>query len=289
MDRASVAQRVSATVLPQVVSLRPREKIRFSTIVLDARGNQIFPLESSWEILDPSAGVISQDGHFRSGEEPGIRPDAIRVSMVLPGLDENVIATGTVITVEELHPEGPKGELLLPRVTVFPERVVLSPGESTRVSIIGLDTRVHGPSTANVSWSVTPPEVGEVSQFITVTAHDFPGTYEGAIRANLTLETPSGPVTQAVSATLVIRGTLDGVEIVPADVTLGHGERMPFRAVAYDENRVLIPDVFFRWSVADPDAGTIDASGVFVARGHPGEYPGAVHVEAVQRRGAARP
>ena len=173
----------------------------------------------------------------------------------------------------------------LTRAQPVPAHVVLSPGESTRVSIISQNGDLRS-STANIRWSLDPPEVGEVSQFVNVTANDFPGQYEGAIRAEVTLETDEGPVTQEVSANLIIRGPLTRVEVVPPVATLPRGEKIGFRAVAYDENGILLPDAFFRWSIADPAAGKIDSSGLFTAEGRIGEYPGAVQVEAVQRRRA---
>ena len=116
-----------------------------------------------------------------------------------------------------------------------------------------------------------------------VTANDFPGIYPGAIRGVVTLDTEKGPLTEEVNATLVIRDILHTVEVSPTVATMAKGQRLAFRAVAYDKNDVVLSDVSFRWSVTDGSAGTIDASGVFIAQGSPGEYPGAVRVQAVQR------
>ena len=71
--------------------------------------------------------------------------------------------------------------------------------------------------------------------------------------------------------------------------TLAQGERMQFRAAAYDKRHVLLPDILFRWSVADDTVGTIDSNGLFIAEGAPGEYPGVIKVEAVQRQRASSP
>ena len=288
IDSAGLAQQISATVLPKVISLRPKEEIRFTSMVLDRRGNQIPTLEPRWEILDARAGVISNDGRFKAGEEPGIYSDAIHVSMGVTGVDEKVVATGTVIIVDVTSRVIPQPEQQ-PRVAIFPGRIVLSPGESIRAVIVGLNGNVQELSTANVRWSLTPPEVGEVSQFVTVTAHNFPGIYEGAIRASVTLQTASGPVIQELSATMIIRDTLATVEIAPQAATLARGEKMQFRAIAYDKNNILLSDVSFRWSVTDPALGTIDQSGLFTADGSPGEYPGAVQVQASQRRRSSLP
>jgi len=122
--------------------------------------------------------------------------------------------------------------------------------------------------------------VGEVSQFVNVTAHDFPGIYEGAIHAEVTIQTDNGPVTQEVSATLVIRDALASVQITPQAASLARGEKMQFQALAYDRNNVMLPDVFFKWKVADPAVGSIDANGLFMAKGLPGLYSGVVQVQA---------
>ena len=93
--------RITATILPQVISLRPKEQIRhFSTMVLDRRGNLISHGDARWEVLDGRAGVITQRGHFTAGEEPRVYPAAIGVSTRVEGLDEDVRATATVIVVD---------------------------------------------------------------------------------------------------------------------------------------------------------------------------------------------
>ena len=109
------------------------------------------------------------------------------------------------------------------------------------------------------------------------------GSYEGAIRAEVQLRTEDGPVTQEVSATLVIRDSLATTEITPGVATLASGEEIQFRAAAYDENGIVVPDAFFRWSLTDDTVGSIDSNGVFTAKGLIGEYPGVVLVEAIQR------
>ena len=76
VDPAAARRRITATILPQVISLRPKEQIRFSTMVLDRRGNLISHGDARWEVLDGRAGVITQRGHFTAGEEPRVYPAA---------------------------------------------------------------------------------------------------------------------------------------------------------------------------------------------------------------------
>ena len=285
LDLENVADRIVASVLPGVISLRPGEQIRFTTLFLDSKGNQITPVEPVWEILDNQAGTIDQRGRFTAAESPEIYVDVVRVTAGLPDTNETLIATATVAIVDVSPPAAVAPESF--RVEIFPARVVLSPGESTRVTIISLDGDVQFLSTANIDWSLNPPEVAAVSQFVNVTAHDFPGVYEDAIRAQVTVQTENGPVIKEVRSTLIIRDVLDSVEVTPQIATAARGDKVQFRAVARDRNGVLVPDVTFRWKVSNPEegpaVGTIDAGGLFTVQGPPGNYPGAVQVEAVQR------
>ncbi len=179
IDPASIEQRFSAAILPQVVSLRSNETINFTTLVLDRRADPILPQSFRWEVIDSEAGVISEKGRFVAGDKVGTFADAVRVSMRIPGLDEELVASATVLVVEVSPITPVPGQL--PRVFIFPERIVLSPGESTRVSIAGVEGGISGSPKTEVRWSVNPPEVGAVSEFVTVTANNFPGVYQDAI------------------------------------------------------------------------------------------------------------
>ena len=290
LDPAGVSRQVQAMTLPQVISLKPGERIRFTSMALDSRGGQVTPRSSRWEIIDPRAGQVSPSGQFTAAADPGIYEDAVRVSLEVADLETPVIANATVIVVESVAPRPQTPRRDLPRVVIFPDRLVLSPGESAQVSIIGLPGQVQEVASTDVSWSLNPPEVGEVSSsFVNVTANDFPGVYEGAIKAMVTLETASGPVTQEVSATLVIRGELDNVLITPDVATVAPGGSVAYRALSYDGNGVLLQAVQYKWSVSDPSIGTIDSGGVFTAKGPPGRYPEAVRVQALQNRPTTTP
>ena len=122
LDPRSASSRISATVLPQVISIRPGEQMRYTAMLLDRRGQQITPVEPRWEMLDSGAGSISSSGRFAAGEVPGIYSDAILVSMGAKGAEGLLTARGTVIIVEPalLPSPEPAG---LARVAIFPERV----------------------------------------------------------------------------------------------------------------------------------------------------------------------
>ena len=98
------------------------------------------------------------------------------------------------------------------------------------------------------------------------------------------VETEDGSITLEAISTLVIRNSLDSVEITPPVGTVELGGRIQFSAVGYDINHVPLPDVTLIWSVEDPTVGTIDNNGLFTSKGTPGEFPGAVKVTAIQRQ-----
>ena len=132
LDPGSAAHRYSGTVLPQVRSLRPKEHMRFTALIIDRRGNLISPIDPQWEVLDPRAGAISRQGLFTAGEEPSIYRDAIRVSMGIGGVEDRVVAKATVAIVDLSASLGAGARETLPSVAIFPEQVVLSPGESAQ-------------------------------------------------------------------------------------------------------------------------------------------------------------
>ena len=285
LDPQSPSARVSVTVLPQLITIRPGEEIRFTTLILDKQGNQIPTTDLSWEVLDIDAGTISEIGLFTAGETPGTFTKVVRATMHIDDLEEPLEATGTVLIVD-IAALG-QGIGLLSNVSIFPDRMVLSPGESARLSIVGFISDSGGLARAEVQWDLDSSEVAELraaNQFAILVAGSSPGIYEDAIHAEVMVETEDGSITLEAISTLVIRGSLDSVEITPPVGTVEIGGRIQFSAVGYDINRVPLPDVTLIWSVEDPEVGTIDNSGLFTPKGTPGEFPGAVKVTAIQRQ-----
>ena len=52
VDPDSVGRGIFATVLPQVISLIPKKQIKFTSMVMDRRGNQMSPSSQRWEVID---------------------------------------------------------------------------------------------------------------------------------------------------------------------------------------------------------------------------------------------
>jgi uncharacterized repeat protein (TIGR01451 family) len=91
-----------------------------------------------------------------------------------------------------------------------------------------------------------------------------------------TAQVAGGGTVQEVTATAIPAGPLDHIIVSPDAVTLAAGEVVTFTAVGYDEDENVVPDFVPAWDVANPDAGTISATGVFTAGTIGGYYPNAV-------------
>ena len=278
------------------MNLRPGQSIAFSAVALDLRdGRRLEDTQVQWLTLDPTAGTVSKDGRFQASEQPGFYRDAIQASITLLAPDGATVETMTAratVAIPETSETDPDTALvdvaatelsgtLLDQISIFPGRVVLSPGESSRLGIVGVDYYGRFLSGFIVRWQLDP-QLGEILPFVGVIAGDSPGIYLGAIRGLVTIETNGRLITGEVSADLVIRGPLAAVTVEPTFATVSPGGWVQFQAQGRDANGTLLPEVNFRWSVVDERAGNIDTVGSFVASQQQGTYRDVVKVVAVQ-------
>ena len=279
------ASPIILSIVPQAVSVRAGQSVRFTALALDQRDGQRLDLpQLRWRVLDPAIGTLTENGQLQASENPGVYRDAVEVAITLPpsngGPGQELTARATVAILEEPDTSTTPGTPA--RIAIFPEQVVLSPGESTRLIIVGLDENGRPLADLDVQWSLNP-ELGEVTPFVEVKAGKAPGIYPQAIQAVVTVKTDSGVITREVSADLTIRGDLNTVKIEPLTATTTPGGRVQFRAQALDANGVLLPDISFQWKVVDKQAGEIDFDGSLVAGQELGEYPDAIQVIVTQR------
>ncbi|MBI4201555.1 MAG: hypothetical protein HY532_00370 [Chloroflexi bacterium] len=72
-------------VVPQEVSVAPRQVVQFTFIAYDTQGIRLFDVLPQWEILDPAAGTIDDGGFFVAGAQPGQYEDVVRVTVRVIG------------------------------------------------------------------------------------------------------------------------------------------------------------------------------------------------------------
>lgn len=281
-DETDRLRNVFAVILPQAALVRPNQEIAFTALALDGRGNNLKPSRTTWRLLDAAAGAIGANGRFRAGSKQGQYLDVLAVDMVLPSRGGFVQTRATAsVTVAEAS-----DILRLPfsssKAVLFPERVELSQGESFAFSVVAIDQsgrRVRNPS---VAWALAS-QVGKIAEDGRVTTTGAPGFYPNSLKATITLEGPEGQVTQELLASVTIRGPLARAEVNPLRAMVAPKGRVQFTATAYDANGVVLPDVTFRWRVADAKAGSISRDGLLRAGADVGEFLQAVRVQATQR------
>jgi hypothetical protein len=111
-------------------------------------------------------------------------------------------------------------------------------------------------------------------------------TLQSTVVGNAHVTATAGSASDSKTVTFEA-GALDRVEVAPSEATLGPEETQQFTATCYDayDNEVACTPT---WSVADADAGTIDAAaGLFMAGTVAGSYPGAVVATADSITGTA--
>ena len=271
----------STVVLPQTVILSPGQEFEFDAIVIDLHnGGRLENIPVVWVSSDPFAGSISPDGRFVASLQAGEYPNAVEADFDLTGLPnapETVpIATSTIVIMEG----GllPSQNVAANQLFLFPQRVIVSPGELASLEVAGL---LDESKSMDIEWTLNP-EIGDITRSGQVRAGTTPGVYLGAINATVTGEFDGVREARELYSDLVIRGPLATVEIKPPTVTITPGALVQFFAEAKDANGVPLFDTNFQWSMADDAAGNIDQVGSFTATKEFGEYLDAIKVTATQ-------
>ncbi len=257
---------------PQAVVLRPGDTMEFRALALDPKGNLIKDVQTSWAIRDPVGGELDAQGKFRAGKTPGTYPNLVEVT-VTPSVGDSPVSLKATATVTVLKPSEDSqrlGSLLL-----TPQVARLRPGETVQLTATALSRSGKVVSPAAVNWFVRS-DVLSVSPDGEVTAGDKPGVYQDAVTVKVTEREGEQQTTQTASATVIVLGPLDRVEVVPSNAEVSPKQILQFIFLAYDTNGVRLFDVIGSWEVVDKQAGTIDKTGLFIAGQVPGEYKNSI-------------
>jgi hypothetical protein len=258
---------------PQGISMRVGDVIDFRAITLDPRGNLVEGLRTEWQLRDPLAGKLDSSGRFTAGSTPGTYLGVVEVT-VTPQGPEGIAPLQARATLTVLPP---RTEQRLQSLILSPQVVRLRPGESRRLTASALTNLGQVVTSAQVVWSADP-RVVQVSQQGLVTALDAPGGYADAVAVQVTSGKGDQQVTQLASATVIILGPLDRVVVVPKEVTINPKQAVQFTFIAYDTNGLRLFDALATWEALDPQVGTIDNLGFFVAGAKPGQYKDVIRV-----------
>ena len=147
----------------------------------DEFGEPVKNITIYWEVVSAQVGEVSVLGVFRAGNNPGIYPEALRVSEEQLLDDERITKSKTVDVVITGT---------LSRVKVLPELAVVAPGRTVHFSLKGWDGNDIELPGLVVIWSVSDRSLGTIDAFGNFTAGRAPGMYQDAIRAKIIQNAP---------------------------------------------------------------------------------------------------
>ena len=273
IQRGTLAQLVT---IPHRVVLTPGQQVIFIARAFDVSSQPLRGLDFTWNVTQSSVGQFVEPGRFIAGTEIGQFPNAIQV-VATQQTANGPIQARTNITVAVVPPRV-VGDLDL--VYIVPGEVTLSPGQQFVFTSIGIDSQGN-PVQGGVEWEVEFSVAGSIKPSGVFKAGSHPGIYPDAIQVRMT-QVLDGKETVVVSYTTVnVLGPLDGLRVTRS-VVLESGRSMWLSAVGYDANGLEIPFLQFRWSLENPEIGTVTSAGFFTAGDKLGAHSNAVKVVAVE-------
>ena len=211
------------------------------------------------------------------------------------------VTDGSVsMTVEEMIPEiryvvtasvfitdDPLEIPTIKKIIILPQSLVLDGGEAQQMTAQAFSKDNALINHVEFTWSITDPRAGVISKDGWLVAGAKPGTFLNTVSATAIMNTQQGvrPFTEHVSITVI--GELDlprlqTVTIIPPNPTLLPEQIYHMRAIGFDENGEMIPDINFIWQVHIPELGRINDLGYLtILNKTPGTYPNAVSVKGI--------
>ena len=167
------------------------------------------------------------------------------------------------------------------RITQSP--IVLDIGE--RVSLAAEAFAPDGTLLTDVEfvWMMADPRAGVVTRDGVFRGGAVPGEYRDAVAVTGLMNSAQGVQYASASASVTMVGAqpvrrLTSVAILPGASAVLTGQILRFRAVGFDEDGLVIPDVSFVWELSDPTVGDLNAIGYLVVEAPVGLYESAVKV-----------
>ncbi|MCI0439575.1 MAG: hypothetical protein L0177_10655 [Chloroflexi bacterium] len=253
------------------------EIVELSARAATEDGRPIDGVSLVWTTVDPRAGSMAGGSAFRAGTTPGVFENAVSVTG-FQNTPQGVRFASDSVTVTVV------GEVETPTLTsvaILPERPTMLAGQIFRLMAVGFDQNGRVIPGVSFAWQVNNPSLGHVSDIGYLTVLGGQGAYDSAV--TVTGVWQGARASKTISVNVVETPGDDDfldVQILPQSFHLLPGERLQLRAVALGGLGEIADNAEMRWELADPAAGAIDASGVFIAGETPGVYTEAVKVEA---------
>jgi hypothetical protein len=266
----------SVTVLPDLLTIARGGVAIFSASARDSQGRLLSGLRFEWRMRDQVAGTMSESGVYTAGNVPGSYDNAVEVVAIqeIDGREFTAVGAASVVVTTGAF------DTRIISVAVFPSTARGAPGAFVPLRAAAIGDFGGLVQDLDLFWRVTDPDVGEIDRKGNLVLGDKPGLYSNAIEVQARRLGGSAPpvIGRASVQILSPEQAARGVRaIVGPSAVIGRAEqRVPLVFLAFDSNGRPVKLQSIVWEVLDPDAGTVDANGVFVVGDVAGQYPGVV-------------
>ena len=199
-----------------------------------------------------------------------------------PTPEATTVVLRTSASVLVLAPdEEPKDPL--ERVEVSPSPVIADPGEAVQLTAQAYSASGALLTEVDLVWTTVDPRAGAVDGQGRFRAGLEPGRFPEAISVTAVRNTPDGIETASALVDVTLVGEererlLSQVAILPEDPTVVKGQVYRLRAVALDQDGLVLSGADFLWKLNDPRLGELSPIGYLSVEGAEGVYPEAVTV-----------
>ena len=245
------------------------ERKQMVVTAVDRFDNAISSLAYAFR-LSEEAGQIDADGILVAGTTAGIYEDAISVEATQGASTRAVSAPVTLV-------HGP-----LDHVTLDPEQITLVVRESLGLSAVAEDVYGNPIPEARITWkgeqgvgtvASSALQIGDVKGRITA------GTQVGAFDQGVKVTAEhAGASTEAIAPVTVALGPLAMIPVL--DISVAADTAQQLEGVAADQYGNPLRDAEVTWTLLEPNAGALTASGLLTAGEVAMHFPAAIGVQA---------
>jgi hypothetical protein len=263
----SFAGRISLTIQPQRIRLKPGATASLNIAVADQQGQPI-PAVLEPQVSPPWLGILDPSGRFTAGDRPGT--GLIKITAEYQGSRAQARALVTVASQAQRY-----------QVQLRPKLSTLSLQQSLELRPICYDGEHRQVQPPYWVWKVVPEELGVVTPEGIFTAGNR--VISGKVVVSLPPEFGSGSDFASIK---IKPGQPYIVRISPSKALTGPGETVQFTAAVQTSDGRPLNDLVLRWRVYPEGLGSITQSGLFTA----GSMPkiGAVIAEVPPSDGGGR-
>ena len=273
--------------LPSRLQVKPGARVRLTAMALDRDGIPVPDVAYTWEVLDPAAGTINEQGEFVAGPTVDAYPDAVRV---VGYKRQDQLRTVAATIPVEVH----KAQLFEQptKVNLYPQAVILRPGDAMEFRALMLDGGGNLYDSVETSWALNDPDAGALDEKGVFQTGSQPGTYPDLVEITVTplgVEPPmelNATATVTVLPPMVEAPNLQRVILDQRVLRLRPGESAQLTATAVDSTGGVSRPSSARWSTTQ-DVAEVGPDGTVIARDMPGTYEDVIVVE-LEEEGVVR-